>query len=189
MADDEFSMNGAVFDEEELAEYEPSDVEAAEDPTLQKVGDTKGLWDDDDFAAIEQQKDAKAAEDEEGNTEVQTDFLYYTSNLSRGRAGSMFSRRYKKWCYNFGVNTFLQFESMQIELMNFARRPSVNGPWTITSCSLVQRDKHPNPTGQQKGQSVFLRVALVHYYDLQDWGRSTGQQLWLLQRTANEKSV
>ncbi|CAE6936887.1 GIP [Symbiodinium sp. CCMP2592] len=86
VADDELSVQCGVFDQDELAEYEPSEVDASEDPAMKKIGGTNGLWDDDDFAAIEQEKDAKANEDEEGNAEVQTDFLYYFKPL-KGKSG------------------------------------------------------------------------------------------------------
>ncbi|OLP81882.1 putative transposon protein [Symbiodinium microadriaticum] len=82
---------GGVFESLEEAEllgqedqYSPSeeDLELA----LRKVGDTKGLWDDDDFAAIEQEKEAQEDQDERGNHEIPVDFLYYFKPL-KGESG------------------------------------------------------------------------------------------------------
>ena len=72
----------ALFGEED--QYSPSEEDL--EPFLRKVGDTNGLWDDDDFAAIEQEKEAREAQDEHGNHEVPIDFLYYFKPL-KGKSG------------------------------------------------------------------------------------------------------
>ncbi|CAE7364775.1 RE1, partial [Symbiodinium sp. KB8] len=65
-------------------QYSPSEEDL--EPFLRKVGDTKGLWDDDDFAAIEQEKEAQEVQEEQGNHEVPMDFLYYFKPL-KGKSG------------------------------------------------------------------------------------------------------
>ena len=133
LADDEFSMDGAAFDEEELAVYEPSDIEPEEDPVLRKVGDTKGLWDDDDFAAIEQEKDARATEDEEGNAEVKTDFLYYFKPL-KGKSGKHVLKAIQEVVLQLRSENLLQFGYTPTEPTNYVPKPSVSGPWITIYC-------------------------------------------------------
>ena len=88
---DPIPPEGGVFDSPEEADlpqedeqYSPSEEDL--EPFLRKVDDTKGLWDDDDFAAIEQEREAQEAQDEHGNHEVPTDFLYYFKPL-KGKSG------------------------------------------------------------------------------------------------------
>ena len=78
----EDSEEARILGEED--QYSPSEEDL--EPFLCKVEDTKGLWDDDDFAAIEQEKEAREAQDELGNHEVPTDFLYYFKPL-KGKSG------------------------------------------------------------------------------------------------------
>ena len=78
----EDSEEACILGEED--QYSPSEEDL--EPFLRKVEDTKGLWDDDDFAAIEQEKEAREAQDELGNHEVPTDFLYYFKPL-KGKSG------------------------------------------------------------------------------------------------------
>ena len=89
--DDPSPLGGGAFDSQGEAEllgedeqYSPSEEDL--EPFLRKVGDTKGLWDDDDFAAIEQEKEAQEVQEEQGNHEVPMDFLYYFKPL-KGKSG------------------------------------------------------------------------------------------------------
>ncbi|CAE7245139.1 RE2 [Symbiodinium sp. CCMP2592] len=133
LADDEFSIQGGVFDEDELAEYEPSEVDVDEDPAMKKVGGTNGLWDDDDFAAVEQEKDAKATEDEEGNVEVPTDFLYYFKPL-KGKSGKHVLKAIQEKSYNF-VRSQRRYDNGPSTTISSLRGPSTFSTtiiWTWT---------------------------------------------------------
>ena len=88
---DSAPLGGGVLDSPEEVGLPPEDEQyspSEEDlePFLRKVDDTKGLWDDDDFAAIEQEREAQEVQDEHGNYEVPTDFLYYFKPL-KGKSG------------------------------------------------------------------------------------------------------
>ena len=165
-----------------------SEAEASEDPILKKAGGTNGLWDDDDFASLEQEKDAKAAEDEEGNAEVPTGFLCCFEPL-KGKSGKHVLKAIQEVVLQLRMEISLQFGYMQIELMNCGQRLFANGPSTITSCLHVRRDRRPSRMEQQKGQSGFSRAVHGPCYDLQDWGHNTGRQLWQRRLIVKEESL
>ncbi|CAE7789604.1 RE1 [Symbiodinium sp. CCMP2592] len=142
IADDEFSAQGGVWDEDELAEYETSEADVNEDPAMKKVHGTNGLWDDDDLAAIEQEKDAKATEDEEGNAEAQTDFLYYFKPL-KGKSGKHVLKAIQE------VVLQLRMENLPVVRIHADRAHELRSEslrqWTLDNNILLTRTEGQSP--------------------------------------------
>ena len=174
-----------VFDEEEV--YEFSELDEAEDVAVKKVGDTRGLWDDDDFAAIEQEKHAKDTQGEEGNHAVPMDFLYYFKPL-KGKSGKHVLKAIQE------VVLQLRMENLPVARIHADRahemRSEALRQWTLDNNILLTRTEGQAPQSKRDSRtscSFPKGKSEVPSEVSGSWCFNTGQRLWRRRPIDNEK--